>query len=105
MQTPPQAKNNLPLLAPQNLYLLTQIEYNPTFTRATKRRAMDITINGKVSTISTGTTAAELIVQLGLAETRLALEVNQDIIRRSEYSEFTLHANDKVEVVHAIGGG
>jgi sulfur carrier protein len=66
---------------------------------------MDITLNGKKSSIETGTTAADLIAQLGLTGKRLALEVNQDIVRRSEYPQYTLRANDKVEVVHAIGGG
>jgi sulfur carrier protein len=66
---------------------------------------MDITLNGEKSRIEAGTTAADLIVQLGLTGKRLALEINQDIIRRSEYPQYTLQANDKVEVVHAIGGG
>ena len=70
-----------------------------------KAKDVEITINGEPRTISSGSTAADLIAQLGLTGKRLALEVNQDIVSRSEYARFTLQANDKVEVVHAIGGG
>ena len=66
---------------------------------------MDITINGEINTITVGTTAADLLARLGLTGKRLALEVNQDIVSRSQYESFELQANDKVEIVHAIGGG
>ncbi|MFV2058200.1 MAG: sulfur carrier protein ThiS [Thiohalomonadales bacterium] len=66
---------------------------------------MNITINGEINTISTGTTAADLLSELGLIDKRLALEVNQDIVSRSQYTSFELRADDKVEIVHAIGGG
>lgn len=70
-----------------------------------KNLEIELTINGELTTISAGSTAADLIAQLGLNGQRLALEVNQDIVSRSEYAQFTLQPNDKIEVVHAIGGG
>ncbi|HET6724915.1 MAG TPA: sulfur carrier protein ThiS, partial [Gammaproteobacteria bacterium] len=36
---------------------------------------------------------------------RIAMEVNGEILPRSRYSEHTFNAGDRVEIVHAIGGG
>jgi len=48
---------------------------------------------------------ADLIEQLGLVGQRLAIEVNGDIVPRSQHTERQLCAGDRVEVVRAIGGG
>ena len=66
---------------------------------------MNIILNGKPHSLAAACTISELIAQLGLSEKRLAVEVNLDIIPRSEHEAHTLQDNDKVEVVHAIGGG
>lgn len=66
---------------------------------------MNIILNGKPHSVTVPCTISELIEQLGLSEKRLAVEVNLDIIPRSEHKNHTLQDNDKVEVVHAIGGG
>jgi len=42
---------------------------------------------------------------MGLSGRRLAMEVNREIVPRSEYAEHVLHDGDQVEIVHAIGGG
>jgi len=47
----------------------------------------------------------DLIEQLGLVGQRLAIEVNGDIVPRSQHAERSLGAGDRVEVVRAIGGG
>lgn len=66
---------------------------------------MNITLNGTTQLVADSCTISELIVQLGLTEKRLAVEVNLDIIPRSEHQNHRLQENDNVEVVHAIGGG
>lgn len=66
---------------------------------------MNIILNGKTHTLDDACTIGQLIDQLGLAEKRVAVEVNLDIIPRSEHARHQLHENDKVEVVRAIGGG
>ena len=50
-------------------------------------------------------TVSVLIESLALTGKRLAVEVNEDIVPRSQHPEFTLNPGDRVEVVHAIGGG
>jgi len=47
----------------------------------------------------------DLIEQLGLTGQRLAIEVNGNIVPRSQHTERQLCAGDRVEVVRAIGGG
>jgi sulfur carrier protein len=66
---------------------------------------MEITLNGESKQIPTGTTAARLIELLDLTGRRLAVEVNEEIIPRSTFGGYTFRPGDKVEIVHAIGGG
>ncbi len=50
-------------------------------------------------------TAYLLLEELGLTEQRLALEINEEIIPRSVLSQHMLQADDRVEIIHAVGGG
>lgn len=64
---------------------------------------MQLNLNGKPHTFE-GRTIRELLDALGL-HGRLAVEVNQDIVPKSEHGQFELSDGDVVEIVHAIGGG
>ena len=66
---------------------------------------MDIQLNGDAKIIDEGLTAEALVVELGLTGKRLAMEVNREILPRSEYETYQFQPDDKVEIVHAIGGG
>ncbi len=66
---------------------------------------MEIFLNGELRQVSAGCTVAALIAQLALTGQRLAVEVNEDIVPRSQHALRTLSAGDRVEIVHAIGGG
>jgi sulfur carrier protein len=66
---------------------------------------MNITVNGSPRTVPDNLSASELILALGLANRRLALEVNEAIVPRSRLETYRLNAGDRVEIVHAIGGG
>ena len=63
-----------------------------------------LTVNGDPMTLD-GTTVADLVAQLQLSGRRLAVEVNRDIVPKSEHDQHHLHDGDVVEIVHAIGGG
>ncbi len=69
------------------------------------RSTMDIIINGTVRQIPDQTSAAELLLSLGLAGKRLALEINREIVPRSSFEQHMIRPGDRVEIVHAIGGG
>ena len=54
---------------------------------------------------TTAPTIGELIASLGLAGRRIAVEVNEEIVPRSQHDATRLADGDRVEIVHAIGGG
>jgi sulfur carrier protein len=66
---------------------------------------MKIIINGSSREVPDNLSASELILSLGLANKRLALEINREIVPRSTFENHIIHPDDKVEIVHAIGGG
>ena len=66
---------------------------------------MKIQLNGEPHELPDGCTAEQLVNEMGLSGRRLAMEVNREIVPRSEYAGKVLHEGDQVEVVHAIGGG
>jgi sulfur carrier protein len=66
---------------------------------------INISVNGQTKQVPAGQTVAALVDELALADRRIAVEVNQEIVPRSLYAEHALHAGDRVEVVTAIGGG
>lgn len=66
---------------------------------------MQIKVNGDTLEVQEGASLAELVEQLGLADKRIAIELNMEIIPRSEHPSTALSNHDDVEIVHAIGGG
>ena len=66
---------------------------------------MEILVNGTPHLIAAGTTVAQLLVILDLQGKRLAMEVNQELVPRSQFDNVILQPQDTVEIVHAIGGG
>lgn len=66
---------------------------------------MRIQVNGDTMELRDGTSLADLVEQLGLGGKRIAAEVNLEIVPRSEHGTLQLAEGDRVEIVHAIGGG
>ncbi len=66
---------------------------------------MQIQLNGEARTLAPDSTVAALVESLGLAARRIAVEVNEEIVPRSEHATTRLVEGDRVEVLHAIGGG
>jgi sulfur carrier protein len=66
---------------------------------------MQIQLNGTATEIPQTLSASELLGQLDLGRRRVALEVNGKIVPRSKHGEYHFRPDDKVEIVHAIGGG
>jgi sulfur carrier protein len=66
---------------------------------------MEITVNGEAKTLSPGVTVADLMEEMGLIGKRLAVEINLEIVPRSSHETHQLQVGDRVEIVHAIGGG
>jgi thiamine biosynthesis protein ThiS len=66
---------------------------------------MQIIVNGDEREVQPDCTAAELVQALGLTGRRIAMEVNLEIVPRSTFAAHHLRPGDRVEIVHAIGGG
>jgi len=66
---------------------------------------MRIFVNGESKELSGTPSLAELITQLELPATRIAIELNREVVRRNDWSGTMLHENDRVEIVHFVGGG
>ncbi|APC22658.1 sulfur carrier protein [Pseudomonas protegens] len=66
---------------------------------------MRIQLNGESFELPDGSTVAALLSHLELTGRRIAVELNLDIVPRSQHAETALNEGDQVEVVHAIGGG
>ena len=66
---------------------------------------MWLLLNGERSEVADGSSLAQLIETLGLAPERIAIELNQSVVRRSEWSTTELREGDRIEVVHFVGGG
>ncbi|MCU1718441.1 sulfur carrier protein ThiS [Pseudomonas sp. 5P_3.1_Bac2] len=66
---------------------------------------MQIQLNGAPFELADGANVAALIEALELSGRRIAVELNQDIVPRSQHASTVLREGDQVEVVHAIGGG
>jgi len=66
---------------------------------------MQIILNGNPTETPNGTNMAGLIDRLKLTGQRLAVEVNGELVPRSRFREHRLASGDRVEIIHAIGGG
>ena len=66
---------------------------------------MRIQLNGEPYELPAGESVAALLSRLELTGRRVAVELNLDIVPRSQHAETALTEGDQIEVVHAIGGG
>ena len=66
---------------------------------------MEIILNGTPHQVVQDCNITTLVEQLELTGKRLAIEVNLEIIPRSQFNSHYLSSGDRVEIVHAIGGG
>jgi sulfur carrier protein len=66
---------------------------------------MKIVLNGEDREIDPATSLQQLLELAGYAERRVAIEINREIVPRSRHGSHTLNPGDRVEIVHAIGGG
>jgi sulfur carrier protein len=67
--------------------------------------AIHVHLNGMPCRLVTGITLAALLDAEGLARRRIAVEVNGEIVSRGRHAQYVLADGDKVEIVHALGGG
>ena len=66
---------------------------------------MRVYVNGEAREVSGTPSLADLITQLDLPAARIAVELNREVVRRGEWTDTMLHDDDRIEVVHFVGGG
>ena len=66
---------------------------------------MRVYVNGESREVRGNPSLAELITELDLPAARIAVEVNREVVRRGEWANTMLRDDDKIEIVHFVGGG
>jgi len=66
---------------------------------------MHLVINGEQRDFPDGLTVSSLVERLGMKADRVAVELNLEIVPRTNWSATPLKDNDKLEIVHFVGGG
>jgi sulfur carrier protein len=64
-----------------------------------------IVVNGAARTLRPGTTVRGLLSELALERPGVAVAVNEEVVRRGDWDRTVLTRNDRVEIIHAVGGG
>tara|TARA_B100000745_G_C19890413_1_gene297730 strand:- start:353 stop:571 length:219 start_codon:yes stop_codon:yes gene_type:complete len=64
-----------------------------------------IQLNGDPYEINYGTNLNELLNKLKIEKNKVAIEINGEIVQKEKYQNLVLNKDDKVEIVHFIGGG
>ena len=66
---------------------------------------MRVYVNGEPRELNQPLTLAGLIAELDLPPARIAVELNRAVVRRNDWSAITLNDEDRIEIVHFVGGG
>ena len=66
---------------------------------------MRVYVNGEAKELSAPLSLSELIAQLDLSPQRIAVELNRNVVRRHDWSATMLQEDDRLEIVHFVGGG
>jgi sulfur carrier protein len=66
---------------------------------------MQLVVNGEERQVGQSTTVEQLLASLGLGDTLVAVERNEEVVPRAQHESTQLYDGDRVEVVHFVGGG
>ena len=69
------------------------------------KKKIKIKINGKIKKIDDKTKLSDLIKNLKVPLKKVAVELNREIVDKKNLNKINLKFNDKIEIVHFIGGG
>ena len=70
-----------------------------------KIKKIKIKVNGKLRLINEDSSALNVIKNLKIPLKKVAIELNQEIVDKKKLNKINLKKNDKIEIVHFIGGG
>lgn len=67
--------------------------------------AVELEINGERRTLPAAQTIAEVLADLGITAKHVAVEVNCELVPRTQHDEYRLTSGDRMEIVTLVGGG
>ena len=70
-----------------------------------KIKKIKIRLNGKFKTVMSDDNIYDMLKNLNIPLKKVAIELNQEIIDKKKLNKIILKNNDKIEIVHFIGGG
>jgi thiamine biosynthesis protein ThiS len=70
-----------------------------------KIKKIKIKINGKIKSINQDSNLSVVLKNLKIPLNKVAIELNEEIIDKKKINKIKLNKNDKIEIVHFIGGG
>tara|TARA_S200000501_G_scaffold310076_1_gene300212 strand:+ start:297 stop:515 length:219 start_codon:yes stop_codon:yes gene_type:complete len=70
-----------------------------------KIKKIKIKLNGKVKSINENTNLLDLLISHKIPFKKVAIELNQEIIDKKRLNKIFIKKNDRIEIVHFIGGG
>ena len=70
-----------------------------------KIKKIKIKINGKIKSIIQDSNLSMVLKNLKIPLNKVAIEINEEIIDKKKINKIKLNKNDKIEIVHFIGGG
>ena len=70
-----------------------------------KKIKIKIKINGKIKNIGKNSKLSNVIKNLKIPLKKVAIELNEEIVDKKKLNKISLKTNDKIEIVHFIGGG
>ena len=70
-----------------------------------KIKKIKIRINGKMKSITKDSNLSNVLKNLKIPLNKVAIELNEEIIDKKKINKIKLNKNDKIEIVHFIGGG
>ena len=69
------------------------------------QKKIKIKINGKINKIDDKTKLSDLVKNLKVPLKKVAIELNREIVNKKNLNKINLKVNDRIEIVHFIGGG
>jgi len=70
-----------------------------------KGKLLQLRINGEIREFNDQLSLVDLVKDLNLPAERIAIELNREVVRRSEWEKTSLKNEDQIEIVHFVGGG
>ena len=70
-----------------------------------KIKKIKIKINGRIKSINQDSNLYVVLKNLKIPLNKVAIELNEEIIDKKKINKIKLNKNDKIEIVHFIGGG